>query len=34
MLKAYADYAASRLDLVRSAPNAFGALERRVILAA
>jgi DNA primase len=34
MLKAYADYAASRLDLVRSAPNAFGALERKVIAAA
>ncbi|MCL2448001.1 MAG: DNA primase, partial [Polyangiaceae bacterium] len=31
MLKAYADYAASRLDLVRSAPNAFGALERKVL---
>jgi DNA primase len=30
MLKAYADYAASRLDLIRSAPNAFGALERKV----
>ncbi len=34
MLKAYADYAASRLDLVRSAPNAFGALERKVVTAA
>jgi DNA primase len=34
MLKAYADYAASRLDLVRSAPNAFGALERKVVAAA
>jgi DNA primase len=34
MLKAYADYAASRLDLVRSAPNAFGALERKVMAAA
>ncbi|MGD0676721.1 MAG: DNA primase [Polyangiaceae bacterium] len=34
MLKAYADYAASRLDLVRSAPNAFGALEHRVMAAA
>ena len=34
MLKAYADYAASRLDLVRSAPNAFGALERKVVDAA
>jgi DNA primase len=34
MLKAYADYAAGRLDLVRSAPNAFGALERKVVTAA
>jgi DNA primase len=34
MLKAYADYAASRLDFVRSAPNAFGALERKVLAAA
>jgi DNA primase len=34
MLKAYADYAAGRLDLVRSAPNAFGALERKVTVAA
>jgi DNA primase len=34
MLKAYADYAASRLDLVRSAPDAFGALERKVVSAA
>jgi DNA primase len=34
MLKGYADYAASRLDLVRSAPNAFGALERKVFSAA
>ena len=34
MLKGYADYAASRLDLVRSAPNAFGALERKVLSAA
>jgi DNA primase len=34
MLKAYADYAASRLDLVRSAPDAFGALERKVVNAA
>ncbi len=29
MLEAYADYAASRLDLVRSAPNAWLALRRR-----
>ncbi|MGA2450165.1 MAG: DNA primase [Polyangiaceae bacterium] len=34
MLKGYADYAASRLDLVRSAPNAFEALERKVFSAA
>jgi DNA primase len=34
MLKAYADYAASRLDLVRSAPDAFASLERRVSTAA
>jgi DNA primase len=34
MLKGYADYAASRLDLVRSAPNAFAALERKVLSAA
>jgi DNA primase len=34
MLKAYADYAASRLDLVRSAPDAFGSLERRVLVLA
>jgi DNA primase len=34
MLKAYADYAASRLDLVRSAPDAFGALQRKVMIAA
>ncbi len=34
MLEAYADYAASRLDLVRSAPNAWGALRRRVMAAA
>lgn len=34
MLKAYADYAASRLDLVRSAPNALGALERKIVTAA
>jgi len=33
MLEAYADYAASRLDLVRSAPNAWGALRRRVMAA-
>ncbi len=30
MLEAYADYAASRLDLVRSAPNAWAALKRQV----
>ncbi|HLK38089.1 MAG TPA: DNA primase [Polyangiaceae bacterium] len=30
MLKAYADYAASRLDLVRSSPDAFRALSRKV----
>ena len=29
MLEAYADYAAGRLDLVRSAPNAFGARSGR-----
>jgi DNA primase len=34
MLKAYADYAASRLDLVRSAPDAFVALQRKVMSAA
>jgi DNA primase len=34
MLESYADYAASRLDLVRSAPNAWGALRRRVMAAA
>jgi DNA primase len=34
MLEAYADYAAGRLDLVRSAPNAFPALKRRVLAAA
>ncbi len=34
MLKAYADYAASRVDLVRSAPNALGALERKIVSAA
>ena len=34
MLEAYADYAASRLDLVRSAPNAWSALRRKVIAAA
>ena len=34
MLKSYADYAASRLDLVRSAPNAFASLERRVLSSA
>jgi DNA primase len=34
MLEAYADYAASRLDLVRSAPNAWRALRRKVMAAA
>ena len=34
MLEAYGDYAASRLDLVRSAPNAFPALKRKVLAAA
>ena len=34
MLEAYADYAASRLDLVRSAPNAWSALRRKVMAAA
>jgi DNA primase len=34
MLEAYADYAAGRLDLVRSAPNAFPALKRKVVVAA
>jgi DNA primase len=34
MLEAYADYAASRLDLVRSAPNAFPALKRKIFAAA
>jgi DNA primase len=34
MLEAYADYAAGRLDLVRSAPNAFPALKRKVLVAA
>ena len=34
MLEAYADYAASRLDLVRSAPNAWAALRRKVMAAA
>jgi DNA primase len=34
MLEAYADYAAGRLDLVRSAPNAFPALKRKVLAAA
>jgi DNA primase len=29
MLKSYADYAAGRLDLVRSEPNAFALLERK-----
>jgi DNA primase len=34
MLEAYADYAAGRLDLVRSAPNAFRALKRAIMAAA
>jgi hypothetical protein len=34
MLEAYSDYAAGRLDLVRSAPNAFPALKRKVLAAA
>jgi DNA primase len=34
MLEAYADYAASRLDLVRSSPSAFSSLRRRVLAAA
>jgi DNA primase len=34
MLKSYADYAASRLDLVRSAPDAFGSLERKILASA
>src|SRR3974377_1973740 len=34
MLESYADYAASRLDLVRSAPNAWTALRRKVLAAA
>jgi DNA primase len=34
MLEAYADYAAGRLDLVRSAPNAFPALKRRIMAVA
>jgi DNA primase len=34
MLEAYADYAAGRLDLVRSAPNAFPALKRKVAASA
>jgi DNA primase len=34
MLEAYADYSAGRLDLVRSAPNAFPALKRKVLAAA
>jgi len=34
MLEAYADYAAGRLDLVRSAPNAFPALKRKVVASA
>ncbi|HEY6458611.1 MAG TPA: DNA primase, partial [Polyangiaceae bacterium] len=31
MAEAYADQAASRLDLVRSAPNAFGVLKRQIV---
>lgn len=31
MAEAYADRAASRLDLVRSAPNAFGVLKRQIM---
>ena len=34
MLQAYADYASSRLDLVRSSPDAFRALSRKVAAAA
>jgi DNA primase len=34
MLEAYADYAAGRLDLVRSAPNAFRALKRTIMASA
>jgi DNA primase len=34
MLETYADYAAGRLDLVRSAPNAFRALKRAMLAAA
>jgi DNA primase len=34
MLETYADYAAGRLDLVRSAPNAFRALKRAILAAA
>lgn len=34
LLEGYADYAAQRLDLVRSAPNAFPALKRKVATAA
>jgi DNA primase len=34
MLEAYADYAAGRLDLARSAPHAFPALKRKVLAAA
>lgn len=34
MLQSYADYAASRLDLVRSAPSAYAALVRKVAVAA
>jgi DNA primase len=34
MLEAHADYVASRLDVVRSAPNALAALKRQVLAAA
>jgi DNA primase len=34
MLEAHADYVASRLDLVRSAPNAWAALRRKVMASA
>jgi DNA primase len=34
MLETYADYAAGRLDLVRSAPHAFRALKRAILAAA
>jgi DNA primase len=34
MLETYADYAAGRLDLVRSAPNSFRAVKRAILAAA